>query len=348
MLPTTYAFTFTGQLGIGLELYLARAVSDGLVHHQTDAWQLAKVPPALLPECDAIYNRAGAEVTTFLGEALVDVIVRGTTMRAHVAARTPEAVAAALTDLRGRFPVAQDDGRPSIDVTFWNWTGDGTRQRPQRVAVPTWSAIRANYAGSVQAELDALMARDTPPDGGRLLLWHGAPGTGKTHLIRALAHGWRDWCVPHYIVDVDQLLHGNTEYLTSLLLDGESPDEDQWRLVILEDAGEFLMEDAASTQGQGFSRLLNTLDGMLGQSARILVLVTTNRPLSALDPAITRPGRCAMALEVPPLSAGEAASWLAEHEHAAPIGAEATLAELYGVLRGDDPPAPRRVLGFAS
>lgn len=274
------------------------------------------------------------------------VVVSGSSVSVQVAASSPGAVAAALAQLRNRLPEARERQQPTVKVTFWNWTGDCSRRRPQVVEVPTWRDTRSNYASAVAGSLDELMQRDGPPADGRLVLWHGPPGTGKTHLIRALAYAWRQWCSAHYIVDVDHLLHGNTEYLTSLILNG-SHDEGGWRLVILEDAGEFLMADAASTQGQGFSRLLNTLDGMLGQSARVLVLVTTNRPLSALDPAITRPGRCAMTLEVPPLSAGDAAAWLSAHGHAAPVGAEATLAELYGVLRGDPPPEPRRALGFA-
>ena len=32
---------------------------------------------------------------------------------------------------------------------------------------------------------------------GALLLWHGEPGTGKTHALRALVRSWRDWCSAH-------------------------------------------------------------------------------------------------------------------------------------------------------
>lgn len=272
--------------------------------------------------------------------------VRGMRVSARVAATTPERVNATMAELRGRLPAAEEDHRTTVKVRVLELGSRRcTATRPSR---------RGSELGNDQAELrllDRWCSRQAdgwrePPEGGRLLLWHGVPGTGKTHLIRALARAWSLWCSTHCILDVDELLHGATEYLTLLVLDGTG--DGLWRLVVLEDAGEFLMANAARTQGQGFSRLLNTLDGMLGQSAKALVLATTNRPLSALDPAITRPGRCALELEVPPLAAGEAADWLAAHGHLTPIGGEATLAELYAVLRGDPPPEPRRALGFVA
>ncbi len=222
--------------------------------------------------------------------------------------------------------------------------GRGRRHATQPDVTP-WQTISNNYAASVRDPLDALMRRTDPPSGGRLVLWHGPPGAGKTHLIRALAHAWREWCITDYVIDCDALLHGASEYLTSLLLDAPLG-EDRWRLIVLEDAGEYLMPDAAASKGQGFSRLLNTLDGMVGQVTKVMVLVTTNRDVGLLDPAISRPGRCALALEVPPLAPSEAATWLATRGRAVPVGAEATLAELYATLRGGDPPAPRRRLGF--
>ena len=341
----THTFALNGPRGLGHDVYFATKLAEGLRYGGSDSWALQTVPDELLADCQVLLSSRGDQVVARLADALVRVQVSGRSVGVQVAAATPDAVDAALAELRRRLPEAVEGERPSVKVGFWNWTGDCSRHRPQVVEVPTWDDVRDNYASAITGPLGELMSRDGPPRDGRLVLWHGPPGTGKTHLIRALAYAWRTWCSAHYIVDVDHLLRGNTEYLTSLVLDG-GHGEDGWRLLILEDAGEFLLPDAPSTQGQGFSRLLNTLDGMLGQSARVLVLVTTNRPLSALDPAITRPGRCAMTLEVPPLSAGDAAAWLAARGHSAPVGGGATLAELYGVLRGDPPPAARRAVGF--
>ena len=66
-----------------------------------------------------------------------------------------------------------------------------------------------------------------------------------------------------------------------------------WRLLVLEDTGELLRPDAKSIIGQGLSRFLNVVDGLIGQGLRVLVLVTTNERIETLHPAVARPGRCA-------------------------------------------------------
>ena len=52
--------------------------------------------------------------------------------------------------------------------------------------------------------------------------------------------------------------------------------EKPWRLLVLEDTGELLSADARDRAGQGLSRFLNVVDGLIGQGLRVLVLVTTN------------------------------------------------------------------------
>src|SRR5438046_8444628 len=89
---------------------------------------------------------------------------------------------------------------------------------------------------------------------------------------------------------------------------GEPPKH--WRLLVLEDTGELLTPDAKSIIGQGLSRFLNVVDGLIGQGLRVLVLVTTNEELRRLHPAVARPGRCAANIEFTALPADEAAAWL--------------------------------------
>ena len=74
--------------------------------------------------------------------------------------------------------------------------------------------------------------------------------------------------------------------------DANEDNESKWRILILEDTGELLAADAKAQAGQGLSRLLNVVDGIIGQGLRVLVLVTTNDELHQLHPAVARPGRC--------------------------------------------------------
>jgi hypothetical protein len=131
--------------------------------------------------------------------------------------------------------------------------------------------------------------------------------------------------------------------------DGENGGEDsrQWRLLVLEDTGELLTADARSVIGQGLSRFLNVVDGLIGQGLRVLVLVTTNEEIRKLHPAVARPGRCAANIEFLRLDAPAASAWLQRHGLAAGGRGSRTLASLYAELEGRDP-ADEQLVGFAS
>ncbi len=115
-----------------------------------------------------------------------------------------------------------------------------------------------------------------------------------------------------------------------------------WRLLVLEDTGELLRPDAKSIIGQGLSRFLNVVDGLIGQGLRVLVLVTTNERIETLHPAVARPGRCAANIEFEPLGEEEATAWLERHGVHAETGAGRVLASLYAALEGRDLTSIRR------
>lgn len=127
---------------------------------------------------------------------------------------------------------------------------------------------------------------------------------------------------------------------------GEGRAEARWRLLILEDTGELLSADARMQAGQGLSRFLNVVDGLIGQGLRILVLVTTNEELGSLHPAIARPGRCAANVLFRKIPVEQANEWLRRHEHETTVSEPITLAALYAVAEGWDVVAERQALGF--
>jgi hypothetical protein len=276
-----------------------------------------------------------------------------------------ESVAAAIRIERHR-----RDSR--VPVAFWSGGGSeglfgGPEPRWRRLALPLFADIAENYPAAVRAQLDELYA-EASGDGlcGRLALWHGLPGTGKTWALRALGREWSDWCDLHYITDPERLLGGDTAYMLAALAGRSDPaetDEDdgeettatqseaseRWRLLVLEDAGELLGVAAPAEVGRGFSRLLNIADGLLGQATRALILVTTNEPLGKLHPAALRPGRAMAAVEFAPLSPPEAGAWLAARGVERRLSSPATIAELHAILSGrtGENAGPASRLGFA-
>ena len=124
-------------------------------------------------------------------------------------------------------------------------SGPHGRARCRDVGAGEWADLRGNYAAATAAGIDALMGV-REPERGRLLLWHGVPGTGKTHALRALARAWRPWCSAHCILDPDALLSPDPRYLLDVL---EWDDDDRWRLLVLEDAGALARFDAGRASG---------------------------------------------------------------------------------------------------
>jgi Domain of unknown function (DUF5925)/ATPase family associated with various cellular activities (AAA) len=255
----------------------------------------------------------------------------------EVAARELEAareVASEFATRLGREREPTDDSR--ISVSFWHDSAPRPDSTDRVLDAVRWKDIAANYSAATAQSLARLMSASCADvTSGRLMLWHGRPGTGKTYALRALAHQWKPWCELHYITDPEALL-GRAGYLLHLIVH-ETAADDRWRLVVMEDTGELLSIDARQNVGQALSRLLNTTEGLLGQGLRVLFLITTNEDLGRLNPAVTRPGRCLSAIEFAPLARAEARRWLARSGSELEPTAAMTLSELYAIRRGEMP-----------
>jgi hypothetical protein len=279
------------------------------------------------------------------GDCVAGVWLSRRELWARAAARDPVTLAAAEAWLRERLPVAEPTEDEEVPVRFWTRSKGEGAAISRDLEVRDWPAIRDDYPVAVRSRLDALMRYRPDPAAGQLLLWYGEPGTGKTTALRALAWEWRSWCRLHYVTDPEAFF-GNAEYMLGALIDHEDwEDDERWRLLVLEDTGELLAPDAKTSVGQGLSRLLNTVDGLIGQGLRVLVLVTTNEPLQRLHPAVTRPGRCAAQIEFVRFPPEEVAAWL-ERNGRAGASESRTLAELYS--KDVAPVRDRRRVGFGA
>lgn len=236
-----------------------------------------------------------------------------------------------------------------IRVQFWYMTGDGPTFRSRNLEAPTWDEIESNYSSEVSETLSRLMGMtEWDPTPGKLILWRSPPGTGKTYALRALCRTWAEWATVSYICDPETMLQGNPSYLIEVVT---REDEDNWHLIVLEDSGELMMRAANAQQGQGLSRLLNTVDGLLGQGLKVVFLITTNEDIGKLHEALSRPGRCAMDLEFSVFKRPEAQAWLDARDYTGErVSGEHTLAELYGLLHAAPvvhQGAKAKVVGFA-
>jgi hypothetical protein len=340
--------SFLSEIGNAL---LIRAQWSGIrVHRDAQIPGAVEDAASLLPdgariELDQITDGTRTIVASWAG-VLVRVEVHHAVTEIDVVGTDPTEVDRTIAELRSAAQAAATVPDGSVRMRFWAFRdGDGDMST-RRVETPAWAEIRHGYAERTAAGLADLMdATGVESRVGRLLLWHGIPGTGKTTAVRALSHAWSEWCDAHYVMDPEKLFSEPHYLLEVAGVDG-SPGQDRWRLVIAEDCDEYLRSDAKLRAGASLGRLLNLCDGILGHGLKVLVLLTTNEDVGRLHPAITRPGRCLSQVEFEPLSPAAARRWLGDVV-VGPVR-PMTLGELYAVRESRAVPVDRVADGLGS
>ncbi|KKK87930.1 hypothetical protein LCGC14_2748270, partial [marine sediment metagenome] len=82
-----------------------------------------------------------------------------------------------LREVKNEWPVSDTQQENIIQVGFWSVSPQGFGVKLNRkLEAQTWEDIQPNYPKS--EPLSRLMQEFTPAHGGKMLLWHGIPGTG--------------------------------------------------------------------------------------------------------------------------------------------------------------------------
>lgn len=303
---------------------------------------VACAPLDLIPE-EATIERCvttdtSVDVLARLGLGTVRIEATSTKTLVQVAAASHLQAEEVARALRAKAPQRNPE---VVEIRMWHYNASCRTgiQSDRSIGAPAWDDISTNYPVAVRRSLDQLFRLERPQRAGKLVLWHGPPGTGKTTALRSLLKAWLPWCRAQYIADPERFF-AEPSYLAQVLTAPCSPaagptlgqcrrDESMWRVVVAEDTDEYLRANARRDAGAALGRLLNVTDGILGQGINVIVLLTTNEEIGRLHPALVRPGRCLATIEFSPFSVEEAADWIG-----GTVDRQLTLADLLA-RRGD-------------
>jgi hypothetical protein len=194
------------------------------------------------------------------------------------------------------------DGRIDVRAAphgYWELVG---RQR----ARPLASVILADQAGDrLLADVREFQAQagwyaDLGIPNRRGYLLYGPPGNGKTSLVMALAS---EMGMNVYLLNLASPSVDDVKLMRLLMQVGTNS------IVLIEDIDCSHVQRTARgkrklTDGLTFSGILNAIDGILAQDGRIIFMTTNHR--EKLDPALIRPGRADVQVEICNASADQA------------------------------------------
>lgn len=159
-----------------------------------------------------------------------------------------------------------------------------------------------------------------------LILFYGPAGTGKTHLIRHLVSA-----VPReYIIVPNSIASrlGDPDMITFVTDHTDS-------VFILEDCEQLLEDRGENPFNNAISTILNMADGLLSDICNIKFICTFNAPVSKIDPALLRKGRCVAKYDFGPLCKEKVAILNEKYNLGHTEIKDMTLAEVYNADKTD-------------
>jgi hypothetical protein len=156
---------------------------------------------------------------------------------------------------------------------------------------------RENYSPKVLDGFERIskdLQSNTPH--GKIGIFDGEPGTGKTHLLRGLLRTVED-TVFVFVAPSDLTAMTGATILPALIDFKRMRASNSSITFLIEDADECLAPRMGDNMSS-ISSVLNLGDGILGQLLDIRLVMTTNAKHKDFDPAITRPGRLSACVSV--------------------------------------------------
>lgn len=165
--------------------------------------------------------------------------------------------------------------------------------------------VRDNYLEESVNSFDYIKEQFSKEDpDGRIAVFHGPPGTGKTYMVRSLIAALKSKVTTVFVPPESFSQLSSPGFITMLL---DEKDTDKPYLLVLEDADSCLVPRAADNM-HSISSLLNFSDGIMGGILDIRIVATSNAKIDEFDSAITRPGRCCEILHLDHLDLKKAKS----------------------------------------
>lgn len=163
--------------------------------------------------------------------------------------------------------------------------------------------IRENYNESVLTDYDHVVSdlQDSNPCG-QLVLLSGEPGTGKTHLTRALL-GSIEKAIFVLVPSQAMKTLSDPKIIPAFL--GLKNSDARPIVLMVEDADETLSKRKAENMS-AISTLLNLSDGIMGSILNLRVITTTNSASVEIEPALIRARRLCRHIHVKRLHVGRA------------------------------------------